>query len=280
MGNSIGRDHSITAGRYTSISASVARAFSNFKRYKNDPRGVLRHKAGTVQSVLFGYLPEKPAYGLKLVKNEVFNFITDQDIITDVMDAVNYKWTRSTDGAGTPLAIQEVRTGEALTTTGPFSGNYYFYQMPHQICAVGTGAKAMWMEWRLKLSEVINCDLFAGVCNTIPGGQNLFDNRLNAVGFRKDSGDNVIDFESTAAGVITTEASDSTVADGTYIRLGFKYYPVDNHLLFFVNDTFIARIRTGLPSALMAVSFGIRTTIKSAKSLYLSKLVFSIEEDD
>ena len=275
----IGKDHSITAGRYTSISAQVARAFSNFKRYRTDPRGVLRHIAGDTQDVLFGYLPERPAYGLKLIKNEIFNFITDQDIISDVMDAVNYKWVRKTDGGGTALSIQSVRTGEALVTTGPFSGNFQFYQMPHEVAQVG-GAKGMWLEWRVKLSEVVICDLFVGVCNTIPGGQNLFDNRLNAVGFRKDSGDNVIDLESTAAGVVTTGVSNSTMADDTYVRLGFKYYPKDGHLFFFVNDTFKARIMTGLPSALMALSFGIRTGIKAEKSLRLSKIVFSIEEDD
>lgn len=273
------KDHSSTAGRYTSTFAGRIRAFCNFHRFRGDPRAVLRHKAGDLLDTLFGYIPEKPSYGLKLIKNQVVDFMTDQEIMSSTVDATNFKWVQSVAGVGTAIAIQNVRTGEASVITGATSGNYYFYQMPFTTAQV-RGAKAMWMDWRIKLSDATACDLFIGVCNIIPGGQNLFDNRANAVGFRKDSGDALIDVEATVGGAATSGASGSSMADGTYVRLGFKYFPPDGHLLFYVNDTQVYRLTSGLPSALMAVSFGIRTGAAAGKSLYLSKLVYSIEEDD
>jgi hypothetical protein len=44
-----------------------------------------------------------------------------------------------------------------------------------------------------------------------------------------------------------------------------------------VNDAFIARIMTGLPAALMGVSFGLRTQENAGNTLTIRKIVDAME---
>ena len=149
------KDHSKVAGRYTSIAAGVTRAFNNFMRYFNDPKGVLRHRAGSERSILFGYLPERPSYALKKADFYLYNFGERWQVVSDVIDATTYLWKEEKSGVGTVLACQDEIGGAAKVTTGATSGHYYAYQMADLVAlADPTDPKGIWVEANIKLGDL------------------------------------------------------------------------------------------------------------------------------
>lgn len=267
-------DQSSVSGRYNSISAKVARAFSNFRRYVRDKRGVLRHMVGDERKVLFGYLPERPAYGLKQVKNDVYNFMRRIEILTDTVDAIRYTWEEQNSGVGTPLTLSAERTGAATFTTLALSGSYYSYQ-GERVFQVG---KDFWADFRIKVSDATNCTLFVGLSAQVSPPDILPDasDRLNSIGFRKDSGDTNIDAECVLGGVASVSASVGTLANDTYIQLGVRYLASKGIVYFWINESYVARVSV-VPTVLLGLSFGMRSYSDPGKTFNVHKIVGSIE---
>ncbi len=268
------KDFSLRTGRYTCEAAKIVRAFTNFRRYRRDPKGVLRHLSGYESGTLFGYIPEKPAYGLKLVKNDVWTFMRNIEVLTDAVDAVRYSWREQTNCAGTPLALCNERTGCARFITQGVSGCYYSYQ--GQTVFQVVAGKGIWSEWEIKVSDPTNITLFLGLSALVTPPGILPDARVNSIGFRKDNGDAYLDAECVAAGVTTEALAVATLEADTYITLGFQYNARSGIAYFYVNDDFTMRVE-GLPSVLMALSFGMRSYSGTEKSMTVKKIVGSIE---
>lgn len=265
-------DYARRAGRYTSKGARVVRDFSNFLRKNADPKGVLRHFVGGYSFALFNYLPEKPAYGLVGVKVYVWNFGQKRDVVSNAIDATTYEWLQTNSGVGTPLACQDGRTGEAKFVTAAGGTSYYCYQGAQETAQVIAG-KDFWFEAEVKLSAVTSGDLFVGFSKHIASG-NIFDNRVEAYGIRKDDGAGTLIGEATKAGVATSSQDLATMTNDGYVRLGLRYIAYKDDLAFYINNDFKSRVRSGFPSELMAVTFAARG---AANSMTVKKITFAIE---
>jgi len=104
---------------------------------------------------------------------------------------------------------------------------------------------------------------------------------VDCVGFRKDDGDTNIDFETDISGSTATSlAAQGTLADTTDIALGFHYVGGSTpEVLFFVDDTYVNRITTTIPTTEMCVSFGLRNGEAVAKYMKIKTIQLMIEVD-
>jgi hypothetical protein len=239
--------------------------------------GAQRVSAGGNTLGLWDYAPSIPAFPIgPNVRCFVWTFDAPQDALTDAVDANAYRWNETASGSGTPLAVTDVVGGGAIFTNGASDDNYYFYESGAEIAQL-VATYDVWFEIILQVSDATQSDLFAGLCARLASG-NLFDNRVDCVGFRKDDGDTNIDLETDITGeTATSSAAQGTLADATDISLGFHYNGKDERVYFFIDDAYVNSIATTLPTTELCVAFGLRNGEGVAKVMVVKAIKLMVE---
>jgi hypothetical protein len=214
-------------------------------------------------------MPETPTPSIDQVRHHYFDFKDPHAHVTDAVDAVSYVWAETNSGAGTPLVAIDIAGGGARVTNGGGDNNFYFYESAQELVQI-IANRDFWYEFEFQTNEATQNDLFVGVCERLGAG-NLFDNRVNAIGFKKDDGDTNIDFITCVAGVETVTAAVDTLVADTDFRLGFRYDSDPGVIRIYTGQgtdeaVQVGVITTGFPTPLMCVSFGIRNGEAAAKT--------------
>jgi len=244
-----GRDHP----RYSGI-----RAMLNAWRKGEDNIGILRHNAGQPDLGLLHYMPQTPSRGLEKVRSKIYTFNSRADVVTNTVNANEYVWKEGSSGSGTPLAVIDVVGGGCQFINGAVDNNYYYYESDAEFCELSMG-KDLWFRIYLQISDATQSDFFAGVCARLASG-NLFDNRVDAVGFHSEDGDTNIDFQARNVTGSGDALAQGTLVNNTDIILGFHWNASANQVEFWIDDTYVTRINDFLyfPTTEMCVSFGMR----------------------
>lgn len=254
------------------------RAICGLQERINDPPGAQRVNAGGNTLGLWDYAPSIPALPMgPHVRPFIWVFDSPQDCLTDAVEANAYKFAESSSGSGTALACQDVVGGGAKFTNGAGDNQYYFYESGAEIGQL-VATYDLWFEIILQVSDATQSDLFAGLCARLASG-NLFDNRVNSIGFRKDDGDTNIDLETSLASSATSSTAQGTLADDTDISLGFHYNGREERAYFFIDDEHVNSINTTMPTTEMCVSFGLRNGEAVAKTMTVKSIKMIVEVD-
>lgn len=176
--------------------------------------------------------------------------------------------TGATAGSET---ISDASGGIFVVTNATGDDDYTFYQYKSyshvstasELFTLASGKK-LWFKARLKASDVTQSDFFVGLisANTIP-----LTSSVDAVWFYKNDGDAYLDFGMYAASVATmTDVELASLTDDTYFTVGF-YWDGVNEIQYFYNDAIQGSSTVSVPSAELAISFGIRNGAAAAKIL-------------
>lgn len=255
------------------------RSICGFKRRVTDGAGRQRFNAGGTTRALWDYAPNVPSFPIgPEVRAFYWTFDSSADTVSDAISADEYRWNETASGSGTPLAPIDVVGGGGMFTNGTGDNEYYFYESGQEIGQLVAGYD-LWFEIVVQTDDATQSDMFAGLCARLASG-NLFDNRVDCVGFRKDDGDTDIDLETDVSGsTATSSTAQGTLADDTDISLGFHYNGNDETVYFFINDSYVNSIATTLPTTELCVSFGLRNGEAAAKSMIVKVIKLVVEVD-
>lgn len=230
-----------------------------------DPEGFFRVSNDPLQHVGAGtrVLPGVPIFA----NTKIFNFVNALDV-----DTTNV-WDETNVGTGTSLTVQDARGGKAKVTCGTADNNNYFYQSKYEIAGLVAG-KAFLIVGSVEIADVDQADWFWGICERLASG-NLFDNRVDAVGFYGTDGSANINCESKKTSA-TQSTNKGTLVDATEKLLGISIDGV-SRVDFYIEDANgnlanVATITTNIPTDLMAVSFGVRNGQAAANSLTVGEI--------
>lgn len=237
------------------------RGLANFYTQATDPEGVWRHSphAGNQRDAVHFGVPERPSQGILPRPPLIWPFKTLYDI-----NPTNV-WVPTNTGTGTVLGIPDERPGVGRFTNGSADNNFYFYESVREVAAIST-TKDIWFATEIKVSDATQCDLFVGLCSRLASG-NLFDNRVDSIGFYSNDGDAYINTETSKNSTATQTAAEGTLVDDTWILLGFHVVR-DSAVEFFIGNTlgWVGTHSANLPDdEEMCVSFGLRNGEAVAK---------------
>ncbi len=249
------------------------RRYFHLIRRSEDPKGVLRIDAGPKNSSTWDYMPTQPSLPLDGIIPLLWTFKDPVDLITDQVEATIYRWRQTSNGSGTPLAVQDEHGGVAKSLNGAADNNYYVYESAAEVVKPTSG-KQVWFSCEIKVSELGQCDMFIGLAAKITSGT-IFDNIVNGIGFYLIDGSSSI--YSLTAATSKSATGHSGMSDDTWIKLGFRYDGVN--VYFFIGDTDTFKtIHTGsIPSTELCVTFGLRNGEADAKSISLRRIFVGMD---
>lgn len=171
-------------------------------------------------------------------------------------DVGSSAWTIASSGSGTPLALIDKRGGWAQSINGSGDNNYYSYFSLSEVAAPVDGSK-IWFNTEIELGDVDQMDYFMGLCAKLGSG-NLWDNRVDNIGFKLTDGSAVLTATVANGGVEETESTGVTLTDETEYKLAFVVTGA-SRVDFYVNSNWVCAITTGLPEdEEMALAHGVR----------------------
>jgi len=217
-------------------------------QYADDPFGMLRNNEKDTTKAWWHDAITKPADPLRRPAHKYF-FDREVDVTSDRFDETNV-------GSGTVLTLQDRRGGWAKFTNGSADNNNYFYEAVNEIAAMVDGYH-IWFDTEIEITNVDQCDLFVGLCSTLGSG-NLFDNRVDCIGFTLADG--AADLQYVATQNSTGSPADTGVdlADLTAVKLSFVVTGL-TRVDFYVDDIYVANLIENLPDdEEMAFAFGLR----------------------
>ena len=139
--------------------------------------------------------------------------------------SLDSNWTVTEDDAACTQVIQDEQFGVLLLTNkATTDDNGQQIQWANEFAKPTTG-KRLWFEARVNCNggDATNLDFFIGLAATedLTG---VADNMpANGIGFHKDDGDTNIDFSTSDDDTHIQQAAVATLANDTYIRLGFSF---------------------------------------------------------
>lgn len=250
------------------------------KRPTDEVDGLIRTTDGGATKGFFHYAPTGggPSVPLKRAFYKPFLFLSPKDCITDAVEANIYEWNETKSGTGTPLAPVDAAGGGVKFTNAATDNSYYFYELGGEPWKLSSGLD-LWFRAVIRVSDATQSDLFVGLCQRLASG-NLFDNRVNCVGFRKDDGDASIDCVSTLAGSSTSQTAQATLTADVDWGVGFHWDGVNSRLYFYISpagepgkvvntDSYKSVITATLPTTEMTLAFGLRNGEAVAKVMTL-----------
>ena len=249
------------------------RGLGNFYAAPADPRDLWRHTitGGNQRDVVLHDAPERPSVPILPRPPQIWQFRTLYDI-----NATNV-WGATNSGTGTVLGIPDERPGIGRFTNGAGDNNFYFYESIREITRL-IASRDIWFICEIKVSDATQSDLFVGLSARLASG-NLFDNRVDSIGFYSDDGDAYINTECNKNGSATQTAQEGTLVDDTWIHLGFHVIGTVGVEFFIGNRLlYVGNISTNLPDDTeMCVAFGLRNGEAVAK--VFSSTFFYVMQD-
>lgn len=244
--------------------------------YYGDEEGVFRNWKGGPSEFLWHNSPSHP--GMPLDGNTVFwLFRKSGDVSSDAWDITEV-------GSGTQLALQDERGGVAKATPGAADNNYQQYFSKSEIVQIGSTGVVVY-EVKVRVADVDQADMFVGLCSKLGSG-NIFDNRVDAIGFYlADGGATIYGITEKAGASLATGLT--TLADDTWVRLGINIScnPDDStkYVNYFVNrvlyETHDVTEGDRVPTEAMCFAFGIRNGQASANGFSIATPAYIIMDD-
>ena len=197
-------------------------------------------------------------------------------VFDDFYDYIATDWVLSTVEAGAGSATEAISDtepgGALLLTNAAGEGDHDFLQLSKD---GGTNDsetfkfvknKQAWFKIRFKGNDVDQSLYYAGlyITNTDPPNAAPTD----GVYFRSDDEDAYVDLVVVKDSTATTTSKIATMADDTYITLGFKWDGV-NKIYYYVNETEVGySVTTNLPDdECLALSFGVENGEATANTM-------------
>lgn len=173
-------------------------------------------------------------------------------------------WTVTETDAGATQALTNGDGGLLLITNTAADNDLVALQKVGESFTFASGKK-LWFESRFKVSDATQSDVVMGlqVTDTTPLAV------ANGVFFIKNDGVATVNLVLTKASTSTTNSAIATLADDTFITLGF-FYDGDSTLYYFVNGALAgSSVTTNLPlsTTTLTVSFAIQNGEAAAKTM-------------
>jgi len=217
-------------------------------QYADDPFGMLRSNEKDTTKAWWHNTVTRPADPLRRPAHKYF-FNRTEDV-----GATRFKETNS--GSGSVLALQDRRGGWSKFTNGSGDNEYYFYEAINEIAAMVDG-KHIWFDTEIEITNVDQADLFVGLCSLLGSG-NLFDNRVDCVGFTLADESAALQYVATQDGTGSPAATGETLSDLTAVKLSLVVTGL-TRVDFYVDDNYVANLTTNLPDdEEMGFAFGLR----------------------
>lgn len=185
-------------------------------------------------------------------------------------------WTITTTEAGAGSATEALTNedgGVLLITNDNADNDADFFQKVGESFKFASGKK-LWFKARFKVSDATESDFVFGlqITDTTPLAV------TDGVYFQKDDGDTNLDFHVTKNGTSTSATAIATVANATYLVVGF-YYDGVSAIKYFVDDVQLGTsVTTNLPDdEELTISFGIQNGAAAAKTMSVD-YIFAAKE--
>lgn len=230
-----------------------------------DPKAQRRFNAVDPRTNVFDSVMAMPPMPAAANVNR-FEFKNKYDI-----DTTN-TWKQTASGSGTALTVQDARGGRAKATNGASDNNYYFYESIYEIAKL-TAGKHLHITGSIEIADVDQADWFWGLCARLASG-NLFDNRVDAIGFYGADGSANINCECRKDSTATNDTAIDTLADATEMYFGLHVIGATEVYCYTETyDGYRSILRTNVPdNEEMCVSFGCRNGQASANSLTVGQI--------
>lgn len=171
-------------------------------------------------------------------------------------------WTVTETQAGATQALTNGDGGLLLLTNSAADDDLNALQKVGASFAFAAGKK-LWFEARFKVSDATQSDFVMGLQGTDTTPLDTTD----GVFFLKADGSTSVSLLVEASSTATTTSSVATVANDTFVRLGF-WYDGDAAVYYFVNGALGGKsVTTNLPTVDLRVSFGIQNGEAVAKTM-------------
>ena len=185
----------------------------------------------------------------------------------DFMTYNSDDFTITTTEAGTGSATEALTSGaggQLLLTNAAGDNDLDFLQLKGESFSLSSSKRAFF-EARFKVSDATESDVVMGlqITDTTPLAVS------DGVYFMKDDGDTNLDFHIEKDGTDTTTAAVTTLADDTFVNVGFFIDPNTSQISYFVGSaTPVGVVNTNLPDdEELTVSFGIQNGAAAAKTM-------------
>jgi len=230
-----------------------------------DPKGARRFDGASPRETLFDSVMNNPAVPLLANVNR-WEFKNKYDINT------TNTWKETAVGSGTPLVCLDGRGGRAKATNGSGDNNYYFYESIYEIAKLSSG-KHLHIRGTIEIADVDQADWFWGLCSRLSSG-NLFDNRVDSIGFYGADGSANINAECRKDSTATPATALDTLTDAKEMILGFHAIGTSEAYMYVkTEDNYDSLIITNLPdNEEMCLSFGCRNGQGVANSLTVGQV--------
>lgn len=196
---------------------------------------------------------------------------TQTIVITDPGNAtINSNWLVTQTGGGTTATavVADADGGILLMTTDNTAAHGLFAQWQGGAASVAEtftweAGKAMWCKARFKVSNATNTALMIGLAVTDITPLDAAD----GIFFIKADASTTLQFKAIKTGVGNTTATVGTLANDTYVTVGFAYlpngdytgsgYPLCN---IYLNDVRVGQLTsfTNFPATELALTFGVQ----------------------
>lgn len=258
-----------TKARRRAKAAQAGLAICGFYELSSDEKGDLRFNAGGRDRNVFDMMPANPAFSPR-ARNVIIRFQTAYDVHATV-------WDQSKQNDGTVLTIQDAIGNKAKFVNDTGDNDYYYYEYVYEKAKLRSG-KDLWFQTSIEIKDVDQGDMFVGLCARLASG-NLFDNRVDAIGFVLTDGGATLKAVCTKDGTGSAAAGDPSfdLTDETECWLGFHSNGT-SYVDFFAgakgSETHRWRITANLPDdEELAPAFGLRNGTTAANSMTISDIM-------
>jgi hypothetical protein len=258
--------------------AEWALAINGLQKYDEDLWG-LRHWNRRESEGWNHNQREEPSFPLLGHGNVFWMFRKAGDVSAD-------SWIITESGAGTQLALQDENGGVAKFINGAADNNFQSYRSRAELLQIPS-AGVISFRTRVRILDVSQGDLFVGFCENVTG-KDIFDNRLNSVGFYTLDGSGLLYVENGIGGVMTQSGPlvvpgsspaipIGQLVDEQWAELAFSIQI--NPLVprtavnFFKNGLHLRTNITNMPTAAMAFYFALRNGQAVANELSITTTV-------
>ena len=193
----------------------------------------------------------------------------------DVYTAGDWTITTTEDGSGSAAEALIDGDGGLLQVTNAAGDNDHdFLQLKGESFKLSSSKRA-YFNARFKVSDATQSDFVMGlqITDTTPLAAS------DGVNFRKDDGDALLDFVVEKDSTETLTAGVATMADDTFIQVGFFLDPDSSQVSYFINNAEpVAVVNTNLPdNEELTVSFGIQNGEAAAKVMTIDYVNVMVE---
>ncbi len=244
-----------------------------YQRY-GDPVGQIRHRGQNRTTDPLHYAPNMPPIPTFGHLN-AWNFSTEHDV-----DTTNV-WVETAVGGGS-MAVVDQHGGYAKITNGGSDNNYAFYESKYEIARL-QAEKDLWFRSHFIVGDVDEADVFVGLCTRLASG-NMFDNRVDSIGFYLSDGSPTLNIETSKDGSATQTPTELSIGDG--VEVGITIHVLNTTTVLFYagvdgveGDTYVGEHILTIPDDTeLAFSFGVRNGTGSANTMSIGRTVLIQDE--